>query len=399
MRIARNQTIPCTAIMGFYWAANAIYFAFVSAFLLDHGYSAFQVGIVNTSLYLVSSLLGPISGYITDSLLPPTRYIPLSMTVTIPFVLAMPLVVDSLAISLVCILAAAFCQNLLYGVIDSWFIKLREGGANVNYPAVRSMGSVSYSVSAAAVGSLIGLAGYEVIFPLNVFCCIMVSVCSFFIQPIPCSNRSSTSSQEQKLSFFSALKLLAKNFQFVAYVLSMLLLYIGLRMTLIFHPNLIFYIGGTSADLGISIFLSAFFEFPVMMFAAKFYRRFDPRKLAFVGILIGASKSVILLFAHSVPIFWLAQVTQAISIGMFLPLTVSYFRKIVPKQIYATSIMINGAMTSGLCGIFASFLGGILLERSRSLFLLTAIAFSLAAVLLFGLSLLKKFDNSNWYDT
>ena len=396
MKPARNQNIPCIAIMGFYWASNAIYFAYISAFLLDRGYSAFEVGIVSTILYLVSTLLGPVSGYITDSLLPPRRYIPVAMAATIPFVLAGPFVANSLFITILCVIVAAFCQNLLFGVIDSWIMKLRETRPEIQYPIARSMGSVGYSVIAAVTGYLAGFWGYNVIFPLNILCCIAVALCALKMEPVPCSNL--TRGSEEKIGFLPALKLLCTNFQFVAYVLSMLCIYVCTRLTLIFHPNLIAHVGGTSTDLGISIFMSAIFEVPVMFFAARYFRCFDPRKLTFVGLLIGALKPVILFFADSVPVFWAAQVTQAISIGMFLPLAVSYLRNIVPRQIYATAIMVNGAVTSGLSGIFASFLGGLLLDISRELFLLVAIGFGAAAVLLYGLSMLKHYDNKGWYD-
>ena len=62
------------------------------------------------------------------------------------------------------------------------------------------------------------------------------------------------------------------------------------------------------------------------------------------------------------------------------------------------AIMVNGAVTSGLSGIFASFFGGLLLDISRELFLLVAIGFGAAAVLLYGLSMLKHYDNKGWYD-
>ena len=393
---ARRQNIPCCIIMFFYWASNAIFFAYISAFLLDRGYSAFEVGIVSTILYLVSTLLGPVSGYITDSILPPKRYIPTAMAVAIPFVLIIPQLAENLFVMILCIIAVAFCQNLLFGVIDSWIVKLKEIHPEINYPIARSAGSIGYSVIAAATGYIAGFLGYNVIFPMNILCCIVVALCALKMEPVPCSNRSRGS--EEKIGFLPALKILVTNFQFVAYLLSMLCIYIGTRFTLIFHPKLIEYVGGTSADLGVSIFLSAIFEVPVMVFAIRNYRRFDPRKLAFIGLLIGASKPVILYFATSVPVFWAAQATQAISIGMFLPLTVSYLRKIVPKQIYATALMLNGAVTNGLSGIFASFFGGMLLDISRELFLIVAICFSAAAVIIYGLSLLKKYDNTGWYD-
>lgn len=396
MKPARNQNIPCIAIMGFYWASNAIYFALLSAFLLDRGYSAFAVGIVSTILYLVSTLLGPVSGYITDSLLPPKRYIPAAMALSIPFVLAVPLVVDSFILTILCVIVAAFCQNLLFGVIDSWIMKLKETRSEVTYPIARSMGSIGYSVAAAVAGYIAGFLGYDVIFPLNILCCLLVAFCALKMEPVPCSNRSHGT--EKKIGFLPAMKILCTNFQFVAYVLSMLCIYTCTRFTLIFHPNLIEHVGGTSTDLGISIFMSAIFEVPVMVFATRYYRRFDPRKLALIGLLIGASKPVILYFADSVPVFWAAQATQAVSIGMFLPLAVSYLRRIVPKQIYATAIMVNSAATSGLSGIFASFFGGILMDISRELFLIVAIGFGVAAVVLYGLSMLKKYDNTGWYD-
>jgi len=396
MKPARNQNIPCTAIMVCYWASNAIYFSYISAFFLDRGYSAFEVGIVSTILFLVSTLLGPVSGYITDSLMPPRRYIPVSIALSIPFVLLVPFIADNLFVTILCVIVVAFCQNLMFGVIDSWIIKLRETRPEVTYPLARSMGSIGFSVAAAATGHIAGFFGYRVIFPLNILFCLLVALCAMKMEPVPCSNR--TRGAEEKISFLPALKLLCTNFQFVAFLLSMLCIYISIRFTLTFHPNLIAYVGGTSADLGISIFLSAIFEVPVMIFATRYYRRFDPRKLALIGLLIGACKPIILFFADSVPVFWAAQVTQAISVGMFLPLTVSYLRKIVPPQIYATAIMVNGAVTNGLSGMLASFFGGLLMDVSRELFLIVAIGFGAAAVILYGLSMLKRFDNTGWYD-
>jgi len=396
MKPARNQNIPCGAIIGCYWAANTVFFSYVTAFFLENGYSAFEVGIVNTVLYLVSTILGPVSGYITDSILPPRRYIILSMTLTIPFVLLIPVVFKNLIVTCLCIIAIAFFQNLLFGVIDSWIMGMRQQGIYVFYPVVRSIGSASFSIVSAVLGYIIGFTGYGIIFPLNIFFCLMIALCALFMVPIPCVNRADE--DVQRIGFFKALKILCSNFQFAAFLIAIFLSYTTIRMSLIFHPNLIFHIGGTSADLGISIFLSAIFEVPVLLFAAKYFRRYDPRKLVLIALSFGALKAVLLFFAESVPLFWIAQVAQSFCVGIFQGLIVCYFRKIVPKQIYATAIMVNSAVNAGLSGMVASFFGGLMMEYSRELFLTVSIIIAVSAVVIYGLSMLKKFDNTGWYD-
>ena len=75
MRPARNQTIPSAAVHGLYWAMSAAFFGFITAYLVDSGFSDVEVGWISAVMYLVSTLVGPLTGYIADMRMPARRFL------------------------------------------------------------------------------------------------------------------------------------------------------------------------------------------------------------------------------------------------------------------------------------------------------------------------------------
>ena len=58
----------------------------------------------------------------------------------------------------------------------------------------------------------------------------------------------------------------------------------------------------------------------------------------------------------------LAQVTQGLSFGVFLPAFLFYMNYITPRRITTTAITIVGSVGSAVASVAGTFLGGIMVE-------------------------------------
>jgi len=58
-----------------YFAANSIYFGFLTMYLTAQGYSSVSCGIINTLISLISLVFQPIAGYLTDTFITIKKYL------------------------------------------------------------------------------------------------------------------------------------------------------------------------------------------------------------------------------------------------------------------------------------------------------------------------------------
>lgn len=358
-----NLTFACT--QGFFWSANCMYFAFLVAYLGSIGFSYTLIGVVTTLMAIINVVVQPLGGYITDTFITPKRLMIISILLSIPVTFLLPLASTQPIAVIGIIMLITVLETCLGGIIDSWCIKLRERYNNINYPATRSLGSIGYGLSAFALGFVISSFGYLSMFIGHALFMAIVLLFILQLEDVPCSNRSgeSTAAREDKIGFFSAMKMLGKNNQYIVFVISAVFYNVGLRVIITFLPTLIAQKGGNESDLGIALGLAAFFEFPAMLAFIPIARRVKQHKLFVAVMLLGLIRVGGMLFAPNVQVLEILQLLQALSFGLYFPFLIEYVNSIVPRQINATAITIAQAVTSGLGAVVGNFIGGIIMQN------------------------------------
>ena len=80
------------------------------------------------------------------------------------------------------------------------------------------------------------------------------------------------------------------------------------------------------------------------------------------GLSMFTVRNLSMLYAPNV--FWLimAQATQGISYGVYVPALVYYISSITPKKITTTAISLIGGLVGAIAAIMGNFVGGLLME-------------------------------------
>ncbi|MCI6909191.1 MAG: MFS transporter [Clostridiales bacterium] len=384
-RPAKNQNLPAALVQGLYWAMIAAFFSFINAFLLESGYSDIQIGWISTIIYLTSTFAGPLTGYLTDVFIPARRFLFLCFLASVPFVLLVPAVVSSFAAVTCCVVAVTVLQNLVCGVIDSWTMRIREQDRSLSYPMTRSVGSLLFAASAYGVGLLAARFGYRITFAANIVFLVMTLAAMLFLRPVGCPGRDSRA----KVGFAGALRELMHCREYVIYIASMICYLFGLRLTLVFQPNLFFSVGGTAADVGAASAIAAVFEVPCILMMTR-AKRFAKPVICLAALLIGSVKPLLMLLVPSVGAYLGAQVFQAVSYGFQIAFSLYYIQHITPPRLYATAVMIYTTANMGVACMLASLTGGYMFAVSSTLLLGVSTVFMLLSAAVFSLTFLKR---------
>ena len=387
IRPARNQNIPTALVQGLYWAMIAAFFAFINAYLLEVGYNDVQIGWISTIMYLVSTVAGPLAGYITDVYVPARRYLCWVFIASVPFVLLVPAVHASFAALAACVVAVAILQNISCGVLDSWIMRIRSmKGKDISFPLTRCGGSILYSLTALTIGHLITSLGYPVMFVSSLILVAATVLAMQFLEPVGCPGRGA--SRGENIRFGEALRQLLHCREYVIFIAASVFFLYALRVVLVFLPNLYFAIGGDAADVGKANAISSSLEIPFILMMLK-PEKFAKTKLCLASFLLGGCKTLTMLLFPTVGAYLAANVFQGISYGFQIAFSVFYIQKITPPKLYATATMIYTTANVGLGCMLGSLTGGYMLARSPQLLLAVSTACMVLSAAVFALTFIK----------
>ncbi|MNI84951.1 Major Facilitator Superfamily protein [compost metagenome] len=102
-----------------------------------------------------------------------------------------------------------------------------------------------------------------------------------------------------------------------------------------------------------------------------------------------ALRLLLMSISHTPEAVVAIQFMHSVTFGIFYVTAVRYITNLVPDEYRATGMALFTIVWSSLAGLLSGTLGGLLIQHAgRQTFYLTAMTFSLAALLGFGLKLL-----------
>lgn len=345
-------------VQGMFFAAICSFHTFLVLYLKSNGYSDFRIGLIMTLMSVIGVISPTLMGYIADF------YIPVKVIVIVMMILSIPLaffVQASIAIfplALIAILLTGIAEKSMGSVIDSWGMRLRNEHPYLNYGATRGLGSLLYASMALIAGKLYDVAGLDKMFWLHAVVAALCVIAALMLDNVKTSPRKVGQS-----SFFATVRELLRIRKYTIFLVSMVLH--GFSMVVIgtFQPILIANHGGTSVHLGISSFMLAASEVPIMFSATKLLRRFKVESLLTVSFTFAALRLLLTVLAPTLELVIAVQVLQALSFGLYLPALLFYVSLITPDHAQSTAITLATSVGFGLSGITGNFFGGILAEN------------------------------------
>lgn len=351
-----------------YWVTSAVVFCFTTVFLQFRGYSNYEIGIV----FAVGNIIGFVSqpliaGYIDRSdrrtLL---RCIRITAVLAVLLMLAVYLL-PSGSVSLIVAYALLVAGNtLLNPLCISLSFYIESWGCGINFSRARALGSLSFAVCNVILGMLVQRVSENAVPTAFILFSSLLGLATLLFVPVDRAHRIAT--PERRMQSVSEkpsglLEFARENKRFMLFLLGTATLYFTHGMIGNFMIEFIRSIGGGSEDMGNVLAFMTVVEVPVMLLFGRLTQRFKCSSLLRFAVIMFTVKELMIYLASSLPALYAAEALQAFSFALFVPASVRYVDEVIAKhnavkgQAFVTSMMTLGS-------IFASYIGGLLLDTS-----------------------------------
>lgn len=357
-----------------YWVTSAVVFCFTTVFLQFRGYSNYEIGIV----FAVGNIIGFVSqpliaGYIDLSdrrtLL---RCIRITAVLAVLLMLAVYLL-PSGSVSLIVAYALLVAGNtLLNPLCISLSFYIESWGCGINFSRARALGSLSYAACNVILGMLVQRVSENAVPTAFILFSSLLGLATLLFVPVDRAHR--IAAPERRMQSASEkpsglLEFARENKRFMLFLLGTATLYFTHGMIGNFMIEFIRSIGGGSEDMGNVLAFMTVVEVPVMLLFGRLTQRFRCSSLLRFAVIMFTVKELMIYLASSLPALYAAEALQAFSFALFVPASVRYVDEVIAKhnavkgQAFVTSMMTLGS-------IFASYIGGLLLDTSTPRFTL-----------------------------
>ena len=274
--------------------------------------------------------------------------------------LLIPVFYKSFVMVIVIALVISFTENSVYTIIDSWTIQIAVKKPWLNYGITRGIGSLGYAVTAVVLGAMLDRYGYGLMFPVHFILILFFVGFCFYVGRHNRSPKGLPSIEQKKIE--TPKMTLRGSARFVWFVISSLLVFIGCRALMTFYPILLVQLGGNNSDLGISYFVAAASEVPILFLANRLMKRFRDTALIATSMFFFIVRIALTIYVTSIPGLILLQATEGLSYGLFLCASTYYVIRISPVGLSSTFLTIASSCYAGVGGIIGSFVGGLIID-------------------------------------
>ena len=384
----RNLTLRYTLQQCAYWAAAAGVVSFATAFLLEKGFAASQIGILLASGNLLSCAAQPLLASLADRVGGnAVKWFIAGLTaVSMCCFASIQLLPLSGAFYGLVYLLGVFAFDAMNPLLNAVSVSYNRSGFRINYGVGRGIGSFAYAVSALVIGKV--MAGFGADWMIWICLALLAAnVAATLGYP----GLTESVAEKKKRTECCSVPVFFRRYRwYCVSLLGVMLLAMFHAMTENYLIEVVSPLGGDSGTVGIALFVATTIEMVVIVNFDWLRTKVSDTwllKLAGISFVI---KSVAFLLAKNVMTIYAIQLLQATSYSFLSPTQLYYAdAKVNPADMVKGQAFITASYTLG-CAI-GNFLGGQLLDAFGIRVLLQAgVAMAAAGTLVFFLTVDKK---------
>lgn len=355
----RSLTIRYMLHQMAYWAAAAGVMSFASAFLLEKGFPASQVGVLLAAGNLLSCGVQPIladradrsGGNILARLIVGLTACSMACFASL-LVMSLPHLLFGLIF-----LLGVFTFDAMMPLMNAICVACNMSGRSVNYGFCRGMGSLAFSIAALVIGEAIAAWGADWMLWIVLG---LLTANILITLGYPALEKGGGGEKEQAES--CSIGVFFRRYQwYCASLLGVMLLAMFHSMTENYLIEVVRPLGGDSGSVGMALFIATVAEMPVMLWFDQVRRRISDNLLLKLSGVFFLLKAVLFLLAPSVTAIYGIQLLQAVTYSFLSPTQVYYAgSKVAPEDMVKGQAFITASYTLG-CAM-GNFTGGQLLE-------------------------------------
>ena len=359
-------TIKYTLLNAAYFVAFCTIHAYAAVYLLANGFNNTEVGVLLAVSNITSAIFQPVIAGVIDKpgFLTNKRFIMISVLIILAGCTILMFVPGRKTMIFIVFALIYMVQFSYQPVLIALCFEYQKAGCNIFFGLGRGLGSASFAFTSLFIGRVVENNGVSVLLWVSTAAMVLsVIVILTFIKPKSAeeSGESETSVQSGVAhnSFFS----FAKTYpSFMLFLVATICFFYAHNMINDFMIQIIRHLGGNETELGISNFLQAILELPVMALIGIVLKKISANRLLIISGVAFLVKILILVFAKEVPHMYISQFCQLFAYAVFVPAGAYYVSSNMEEldqvkgQAYITS-----AITIG--GVFSNMISGYILDN------------------------------------
>lgn len=365
------------AIQGTYWMYYGAIMSFASMFLLGKKYTNSEIGMIIAAASVLAVVIQPLLADAADrsrkaSLTDITGIITMGLVAATASLYIFP--ARTLVLSAIFVMIAAWLTSLQPLIYSAAFY-LSGSGHSINFGVTRSAGSVAYAVFCAVLGTVaadrgidvIPAAGIAVLILLLLSLAVTGRLYKKAISPGPFAPGAETAAADGETIGLKAFVI--RNKFFIIFTAGIVLVFFQNSVFNTYLLQIVTAVGGTGSQTGRLYAFVALLELPGLIYFSRLRKKFSCQSMLKFASAAFVFKVFFTYAATSVSFIYVAFLFQLVSFPIFLTASVHLVDEVMEKgEAVKGQAFITGMIT--LSNVFASLLGGVVLDHSGAPLLL-----------------------------
>jgi MFS transporter, PPP family, 3-phenylpropionic acid transporter len=352
-----------------FFAGMAFLMPFLALYYQDVGFSGTQIGLLTGVAPLVTLAGAPFWTGIADSTRRHKAVMVFAMLTVIGAMLLMPRF-SAFAVLFGLVVVFAFFGAPIASLADSATMNML-GENRQNYGKIRLWGAVGWGLVAPVAGMVVerlGLAWPFYGYAIGMGFALLAALAFHF------------PAGQVVVQFKAGMRSLLTSRRWMSFLLMVLLCGIGMATVnsyLFIHMESL---GMSKTLMGLALTVSTFSEIPVMFFAGRFLKRFNPRDLLLLALLVVGARLLLYAISGQGWQILLIQLVHGFTFPIIWVAGVSYADQVAPPGLSASAQGMFGSTLMGVGAALGGLLGGILLQGFGSVGMYSAVGTGLTIV-------------------
>ena len=364
MKPLKSQSYSIS-LQAVYWMVFCSIHSYAAVFLTNLGFASANIGLVVAISSLISVFLQPLVGAWIDK--DATHRINTSSVMIVAAALiasAMLLFTTSItALAMIFYMFGIVCVITLQPIFSALILQLKEKDDSVSFGVSRAFGSLAFAGASTFIGTLVEKNTATIIpwVTLSLLALLFIIVVTFPRNEKLPSKASRTSNKKDNIAKTPLHHTFKRYPAFTTIIFGLSFIFIFHSMANVFLINIVQAVGGSERQFGFALTLMAMVEIPVMIGSGVLIRRFGTRKLFAIAMIFYAIRSAALMLADNMTAIYFAQLLQAFSFALYIPVSVAYVGEImgITDRVKGQTLTVSATTLGSVAG---SMLGGIVID-------------------------------------
>lgn len=345
-----------------FWGAAVVIYAYKTQILKFKGYTAVEIGILNSAELCAGAFFQIWIGSFADryAYKCPLKYL-LSVLSggTVLMSVAFYLTGKNFLVMFLISVGFGVTFTTISPLLDSLSVLYVNHGYELNYAKGRTGGSIGWAIFCVLAGVYCDKIGVKT-FPLMAV--VFSAILLVLLRTMPwdgMKNEKQTEKIQKEGEIHSVRYILCKKHKYVIFLLASVFMFMGYNMGATFLIDVITDLGGNNTHYGVSQFVMAIAEVPGAFILLRSRRKVSLDKMMLCCSVFMTLKAALPAYCHSLTVVILAQACEMLGFGLFYSGSVYMIAELLPPQDIVKGTTLCCVATVGIGEGVGSFLSGI----------------------------------------